>query len=169
FAAFAKIRFRFNCSKELVYVVNQFRRESYADCIAHHGEKTFACPRVVKPLDCRSQSVLRDANSNLLHRVLLDGWWFVVNDVCIREQKASLAFFMQIVQPKQNEQHFVIEHDDVRRQQPFTRLLIETSRILSAGLLSTDMRFAANLGPNFWIRFDRKIAERSIPRSERPF
>ena len=62
----------------------------------------------------------------------------------------------------------MIEHDHVRRQQAFARLLIETSRILSASLLRTNVCFAANLCPNFWTRFDRQIAERPVACCARP-
>jgi hypothetical protein len=76
-AAFAKIRFRLDCGKKFVNVIDQFRRESHANCIAHHGEKTFAGARIVEPLDRRSQSVLRDADTDLLRRDLLDRVRFI--------------------------------------------------------------------------------------------
>ena len=63
----------------------------------------------------------------------------------------------------------MIEHDHVRREQTFTCLLIETTRILATGLLGADMRFVAHLHPNFWIGLDREITERSIARCVRLF
>src|SRR4029453_17316477 len=72
FAASAKIRVRFDCSKEFIYLIDQLGRESYANRIAHHGEKTFTRASIVEPLDRRSQSVLRDADTDLLCRHLLD-------------------------------------------------------------------------------------------------
>ncbi len=116
-AAFAKIRFRLDCGKKLINVIDQFRRESHASRIAHYGEKTFASTRIVKPLDRRSQSVLRDADTDLLRRNLLDRVRFIENDEIIREQEPALAFFLHIGRSQQNEQQRVIEHDHVRRQQ----------------------------------------------------
>ncbi len=95
-AAFAKIRFRFDCGKEFIDVIDQFRRESHADRIAHHGEKTFARARIVEPLDRRSQSVLRNADTDLPRRDLLDGVRFIENNEIIREQESALPFFLHV-------------------------------------------------------------------------
>src|SRR5882724_12228048 len=94
---------------------------------------------------------------------------FIENDEIIREHEAALTLFLHVGRPEQNEQERVIEHDHVRREQTFARLLIETPRILATGFLCAGMRLAANLHPNFWIRLDREIAERSIARCARPF
>ena len=156
FAAFAKIRFRLDCGKKFVNVIDQFSRESHANRIAHYGEKSFARARIIEPLDSRSQSVLRDADADLLRCYLLDRVRFIENDKIIREQETALPFFLHIRGSEQNEQQRVIEHDDVCRKQPFTRLLVETPWVLAAGLLSADVRFAAHLDPNFWIGLDEK-------------
>src|SRR6266550_3364500 len=168
-AAFAKIRFRLDCGKKFVNVIDEFRRESHANRIAHYGEKSFARARIVEALDRRSQSVLRYAETDLLRRYLLERVRLIENNEIIRKQKPALPFFLHVGRSKQNEQKRVIEHDHVRRQQTFTCLLIETTRVLATGLLGADMRFAAHLRPNFWIGFDGQITERSIPRCARPF
>src|SRR4029077_6624785 len=129
----------------------------------------FARAGIVEPLDCRSQSVLRYADTDLLRGYLLDCVRFIKNDKVIREQKAAFPFFLYIGRSKQDEQQRVIKHDHVRRQQPFPRVLIETARILATGFLSAYMRFAAHLDPNFWIGLDRQITERSIARRTCPF
>ena len=75
----------------------------------------------------------------------------IENDEVIRKKKPALAFLLCIGRTEQDEQQRVIEHDHVGSQQTFARLLIKTARILAAGSLSADVRFAANLCPNFWI------------------
>src|SRR6186997_9869 len=65
-AAFAEIRFRVDCGKKPINVIYQFRRQSYPGRVTHHGEEAFASARVVESLDRRSQSVLRDADTDLL-------------------------------------------------------------------------------------------------------
>src|SRR6266545_3788764 len=86
-AAFAKIRFRLDCGKKFINVIDQFRRESDANRIAHYGEKSFARARIVEPLDRRSQSVLRDDGADLPRSDLLDGVRFIENDEIIREHE----------------------------------------------------------------------------------
>src|SRR5262249_6472356 len=168
-AAFAKIRFRLNCREKFVNVIDKFRREPHANRIAHHGEKSFTRARVVKPLDRRSQSILRHADTDLLRGYLLDRVRFIENDEVVWEQEPAFPFFLYVGRSKQNEQQRVIEHDHVRREQTFACLLIETARILSAGLLSADVRFAAHLRPNLWIGLYGQITEGSIACSACPF
>jgi hypothetical protein len=48
-------------------------------------------------------------------------------------------------------------------------LLIETARVLATAFLGADVRFTADLRPDFRIGLDRQIAERSIARGARPF
>jgi hypothetical protein len=62
----------------------------------------------------------------------------------------------------------VIEHDHVCGEQSFARLLVKTAQILSASFLGADVRFAANLRPNFRIGLDRQIAQRTVARFARP-
>src|SRR4029077_4714372 len=138
-----------DCRKKLVNVIDQFSRESPSSRVTHHGEKTFASTRIVKPLDVRPQSVLRNADTDLLRRYLLDRVCFIKNDEIIWEQEPGLTFFLHVRRSQQNEQQRVIEHDHVRCQKTFAGLLIETARILATSLLSADMRLAANLRPNF--------------------
>ena len=76
---------------------------------------------------------------------------FIENDEVIREKKPALAFLLCIWRAEQDEQQSMIEHDQIRSQQTFARLLIKTARILAAGFLGAEVRFAANLRPNFWI------------------
>ena len=71
--------------------------------------------------------------------------------------------------PEQHEEQRVIHHDHVRCEQPFARLLEKTARVLSASFRGADVRFAANLRPDFRIRLDRQIAEGTVGRGPRPF
>src|SRR5207248_6294959 len=80
-----------------------------------------------------------------------------------------LTLFLCIRRAEQDEKQGVIKHDYVCSKQASARLLIKAARILSAGFLSADVRFAANLRPNFWIGLNGKIAERSIVRRAGPF
>src|SRR5439155_13310797 len=100
---------------------------------------------------CRSQSVLRNAVTDLLGGDLLDRVRFVENDEIIRKKKPALAFLLCVRRAEQYEEQRVIEHDHIRGQQTLACLLIKTSRILAAGFLGADVRFTANLHPNFWI------------------
>ena len=63
----------------------------------------------------------------------------------------------------------MLDDDDVRREKPLARLLVKTGRLLSAAFPRTDVRLAANLGPNFGIRLNRQIAERTVAGHPRPF
>ena len=94
---------------------------------------------------------------------------FVENDEVIWKKKTALATLLFGRAAKKHEKQSVIEHDQVGRKQSLPRLLIKTARILSAGFLGADVRFAANLRPNFWIGLDRQIAERAVARFTRPF
>src|SRR6478672_1660054 len=99
-AAFAKIRFQLDSGKKLVNVIDQFRREPHANRIAHHGEKSFARARIVEPLDRRSESILRYADTDLLRRYLLDGVRLIENNEIIREQEPALAFYLHVGRSK---------------------------------------------------------------------
>src|SRR5437763_12558699 len=95
--------------------------------------------------------MLRDADTDLLRRHLSHRVRFIENEKLIGEKEPALAFLLCIWRAEQDEKQRVIQHNQVRSQQTFARLLIETARILAAGFLGADMRFAANLRPDFWI------------------
>src|SRR5437773_2562336 len=95
-AAFTKIRSRFDRGEKFIDVINQFRREPDTDRIADYGEQSFARPRIIEPLDCRSQSVLRDADTDLPGRDLFDCMRFVQNDEIIWKKKSAFALFLLV-------------------------------------------------------------------------
>src|SRR5581483_12013490 len=94
---------------------------------------------------------------------------FVQNEEVVRKNEAALAFFLYLGTYQHNKQERVVNHQNVRAQQTFPRLLIKTARILAACFLCANVRFATDLYPNFGIRLDRQIAERTVPRGARPF
>src|SRR5439155_1182742 len=155
--------------KKFLNIINQFRRESHAVRVAHYCEQSLTRPRIIEPLDCRSQSVLRDADADLSRGDLLDRMGFVENDEIIWKKEPALAVLLYIRRAEQYEKQGVIEHDHVGSQQTFSCLLIKTARILAAGFLGADVRLTANLHPNFWIGLDGQIAERSVAGRAGPF
>src|SRR5207253_2550593 len=58
----------------------KLRRQSHPGCVSHDREQALAGARVVEPLDCRSQTVLRDADANLARGDLFHRVGFVEND-----------------------------------------------------------------------------------------
>ena len=80
---------------------------------------------------------------------------FIQNQEIIRENETTLAFFLRLRTYQQNKQQRVINHQNIRAQQPFARLLIKTARILTACFLCANMRFATDLYPHFGIGLDR--------------
>src|SRR5262249_4551761 len=104
FAAFAKVRFRLHCGKKLINVIDQFRRESHANGISHHGKKSFARARIVKSLDGRSQAVLRYADTDLPRCDLLNGMRLIEDNEIIREQEPAFPVLLHVGGSEQNEQ-----------------------------------------------------------------
>ena len=100
---------------------------------------------------------------------LLDGVSLVQDQKIVREKKTALSFFLFFRAAQQNEEQRVIDHQHVRGQQPFPRLLIKASGTLAAGLGRADVAFAANLAPDFWVGFDGQVAQRTVPGCSRPF
>src|SRR5260370_26664961 len=153
-AALGKIRCRPHRRKKFINVVDQFRREPHASRVAHYSEQSFARSRIVESLNGRSKSVLRNADTDLPGRDLLDRVRFIENDEIVRKNKPALALLLYIRRAEQYEDQRVIEHDYVRSHETLPRLLIKTARILAACFLCADVRFAADLHPNFWIGLD---------------
>ncbi len=168
FAAFFEIAFRFDCAEKLLCIVHQISREPYSLRVAHDGEEPFARARVIEPLDCRSQAVLRNPDADLSRGDLLDRVRFIQNEEIIREKETALPFFLRLGASQKHKEQGVIDHQDVGRQQTFARLLIKTARILAARFLCADVRFAADLRPYFRVGLDCEIAERAIVRGARP-
>jgi len=89
-----------------------------------------------------------NADTDLLRRDLLDR-------VCSSKMMKSLGKRNRShalpVHPatEQDEKQGVIKHDYVGGEQTFAGLLVKAARILAAGLLSADVRFAANLRQTF--------------------
>src|SRR4029077_14624028 len=86
----------------------------------------------------------------------------------VRKNETALAFFLHHSACQKNKEQRVIEHDYVRGPRTLARLLIKTARILAAGFLGANVRLTANLRPNFWIRLDGQIAQRTVPSSGGP-
>src|SRR5205823_12748742 len=96
---------------------------------------------------------------DLFRSDLFDGVRFVENNEVVWKKKTTLPPFLFLRATKQHKEQRVIENNHVRGQQSFPRLLIEAARILSAGFLSAEVSFTANLRPNFRIRLDVQIAQ----------
>ena len=111
---------------------------------------------------------MRNADPDLARGDLLDGVRFVEDDEVVREKITALAFLLLFRAAEEHEEQRVIDDDDVRREQSFARLLEETIARLAAGLGRADVRFAANLRPDFRVRLERQIAERAVLRSSAP-
>ena len=94
---------------------------------------------------------------------------FVENDEVVWEKVTAFAFFLLVWTSQKHEKQRVIDDDDVRREKPLARLLIKAGRLLSAAFPRADVRLAANLGPNFWIRLNRQITERAVAGRPHPF
>ena len=92
---------------------------------------------------------------------------FIENDEVVWKKIAAFPFFLLIWPSQKHEEQRVVDNDHVRCQQPFTRLLIKAVR-LPATFRRADVRFAANLCPNFRVRFNRQIAERTVTGRTRP-
>src|SRR5438046_10146543 len=93
----------------------------------------------------------------------------IENDEVVWKKKTALAFLLFGRAAQEHEEQGVIEDNHVGREQSLPGLLVKTARILSAGLLSADVRFAANLRPHFRVGLDRQITERTVAGRARPF
>src|SRR4029077_19111869 len=122
-------------------------------CVAHDGEKSLARARVVEAPDGRSQAVLRSADSDLPRRDLLDRVGLVENNEVVRKKETTLALLLFVRGAKEHEEQGVVQHDHVRGEKSFARLLVKAARILPACFLGAKVRFAANLRPNFRVGF----------------
>ena len=111
---------------------------------------------------------MRNADPDLPRGDLFDGVRLIENDEIVREKKSAFAFLLFLGTAEEHEEQGVIDDDHVRGQKSFARLLKETARSLAARFARADVRFAANLCPNFRIRLDRQIAQRSVPCRPRP-
>src|SRR6266699_3604828 len=94
---------------------------------------------------------------------------FVENDKVVWKEITAFALFLLVWTSQQHEEQRVIDDDHIRRKKPLARLLIKAVRLLPAGFPRADVRLAANLGPNFWIRLNRQVADRAITGRPRPF
>ena len=153
FAPFPEIRARFNRGEKLLYSIDKLRRQSHPGCVSHDREQALAGARVVEPLDCRSQTVLRDADANLARGDLFHRVGFVENDEVVWKKITAFPLCLLVRTSQKHEEQCVIDDNHVRREKPFPCLLVKAIR-LSATFRRADMRLAANLGPNFWIRLD---------------
>jgi hypothetical protein len=111
---------------------------------------------------------LRNTDADPPGGYLLDRVRFIKNKEIIRENETALTFFLHLRAYQKNEQERVIDHQQVGRQQPLPRLLIKASRTLPARFSRADVRFAADLHPNFWVGLDRQITERPVVGRARP-
>ena len=66
----------------------------------------------------------------------------------------TFALFLFLGIAEQHEEQGVVHHDHVRGEKAFARLLVKTARVLATGFLRAEVRFAANLGPDFRIGLD---------------
>ena len=94
---------------------------------------------------------------------------FVENDEVVRKQVTGLALELFFRAAQEHEEQGVIDHDHVRRQQSFPRLLEKTLRRLPAGFAGANVGLTANLRPDFRVRLDGQIAQGSVSRRPRPF
>ena len=168
FAALLEIGPLVDSREKAIGFIDERRGQRHARGVARDGEKPFLGPRVVEPLDRGAQTVLRNADPDLARGDLLDGVGFVENDEVVREKIAFLALFLFLRAAQEHEKERVIKHDDVGCEQASSRLLEETARILPARFRRADVRFAANLRPDFRVRLDRQIAQRAVARRPRP-
>src|SRR5437879_13884210 len=95
-AVLPRSRLRCDCGEKCLNIIDQWRCESLAGRVAHYSEQPFAGARIVEPLERRSQSVFRDADTDLLRRDLLDRVRFVENNEVIGEKKPVLALLLRL-------------------------------------------------------------------------
>src|SRR5207245_11175258 len=110
--------------------------------------------RIVEPLHGRASSVLRDTNADLSRGHLRDRVGFIENNEIVWKQKTALALCLLFRVAQQYEAQRVIHYNQVRGEKAFARLLVKTSGVLTTGFLRAEVRFAANLGRDFWIGLD---------------
>ena len=101
---------------------------------------------------------MRNANSELARRRLLDGVGFVQDQKIIGENVTAVVLCEFFGAAEQNEQQGVVHDQDVGGEQLPAGPLIKAVASLAARFFCAYMRFAANLRPNFWIRFEPNVA-----------
>ena len=99
---------------------------------------------------------------------MLDGVRFVENNEIVREQVTALPSDLFLGTAEKHEEERVIDHDRVRGEQSFPGLLEKAAATLTAAFHRADVRLAAHLRPDFRVRLDREIAERSVRGGPRP-
>src|SRR5204863_338046 len=102
--------------------------------------------------------VLRDADADLPRGRLLKGVGLVEDDEIIWKEVSTLPFLLFNRRPKEHEEQSVINDNYIRGEEAFARLLEKTIRVLTARLGRADMRFTTDLGPDFRIGLNRKVA-----------
>ena len=90
---------------------------------------------------------------------MLDRVGLIENDEVVWKKVAAFAFALLVWRSQKHEEQRVIDHDHVRGEKPLACLLIKAARTLPAGFSRADVRFAADLDPNFRIGLDRQVAE----------
>ena len=109
--------------KKSIDFIHQVGRQSHAGGIPRDGEKPFPRARVVKALNGRAQTVLRNTNPDLARGDLFERVRFIENDEVIRKEISALAFLLFFGTAEQHEKQRVIDHDHIRGEQSFARLL----------------------------------------------
>ena len=142
--------------------------QGHAGGIAGHGEEPFLGTRVVEPLDGGAQSILGNPDPDLPRSHLFDRVRLIENDEVVREKVTFLAILLFFRAAEKHEEERVIDHDHVRGEQSPARLLEKAARILSAAFGRAEVRFAANLDPDFRIGLDRQVAQGPVARRPRP-
>jgi hypothetical protein len=167
-AAFPKIGAFVDRTEESIDFIDDGGGQSDAGCIACDRKKALASSGVIKPLDRRTQPVLRDADPDLPGGGLLQRVGLIENDEVIWKEISTLPFLLLDRRAKEHEEQSVINDNHIRRKETFARLLEETIRVLAARLARADVRFTANLRPDLRIRFHCKVAERTVLCRARP-
>ena len=112
---------------------------------------------------------MRDANADLSRRHLLDRVRLVENNEIVWKQKTALALCLLFRVAQQYEEQRVIHHDQVRGEKALASLLVKTVRVLTTGFLGAEVRFAADLVPDFRIGLYREITQRTVAGRAGPF
>ncbi len=85
------------------------------------------------------------------------------------KQIAAVVFLLLRDAAEVHEKERVIQHHDVRADEPLARILVKALRIRAAAFRGADVRLAAHHAPDVRVRLDRKIRERAVARRLRPF
>ena len=156
--------------KKIVERIEDGDGELHAFAVHRRGQESLVRPRIVKPLDLKPQSALREIEPELPGGDVLERVCLVEDEEIVRKKKSVAAsggrFLVGIRHEREEER--VVDDDHVRLADAPPGFLVKAPPPGPAPARRARVRLAANLRPDLWVRCERKRTQRPVRGLARP-